>query len=113
MNSLEGKIALVTGAKGGLGTLVTESFLSAGAKVIGVSRSIQAADFLHPEFFAMPAELSSGDAARKLAEDVVMRFGRLDALIHVMGGFAGGARVDETDDATFEKMLDLNYRAAF
>jgi len=113
MNSLEGKIALVTGAKGGLGTFVTESFLAAGAKAIGVSRSIQAADFSHPEFFAMPAELSSGDAARKLAEDVVMRFGRLDALIHVMGGFAGGARVDETDDATFEKMLDLNYRAAF
>ena len=36
MNLLEGKIAVVTGAKGGLGTFVTESFLSAGAKVIGV-----------------------------------------------------------------------------
>jgi NAD(P)-dependent dehydrogenase (short-subunit alcohol dehydrogenase family) len=113
MNSLEGKIALVTGAKGGLGTFVTESFLDAGAKVIGVSRSIQAADFAHPEFFAMPAELSNGDAARKLVEGVVARFGRIDALVHVMGGFAGGTRVDETDDAAFEKMLDLNYRAAF
>src|SRR5207244_2452490 len=41
------------------------------------------------------------------------RFGRIDALVHVMGGFAGGTRVDETDDAVFEKMLDLNYRAAF
>jgi NAD(P)-dependent dehydrogenase (short-subunit alcohol dehydrogenase family) len=113
MNSLEGKIALVTGAKGGLGTFVTESFLAAGAKAIGVSRSIQAADFSHPEFVAMPAELSRGDAARKLAEDVVTRFGRIDALVHVMGGFAGGSRVDETDDVTLEKMLDLNYRAAF
>jgi NAD(P)-dependent dehydrogenase (short-subunit alcohol dehydrogenase family) len=113
MNSLEGKIALVTGAKGGLGTFVTESFLAAGAKVIGVSRSIQAADFSHPEFFAMPAELSTGDAARKLAADVATRFGRIDALVHVMGGFAGGTRVDETDDAVFEKMLELNYRAAF
>ena len=113
MNSLGGKIALVTGAKGGLGTLVTESFLAADAKVIGVSRSIQSADFAHPEFFAMPAELSSGDAARKLTEDVVTRFGRIDVLVHVMGGFAGGTRVDETDDATVEKMLDLNYRAAF
>src|SRR5215469_10002340 len=113
MNSLEGKIALVTGAKGGLGTSVTESFLAAGAKVIGVSRSIQAVDFSHREFFAMPAELSSGEAARKVAEDVVTRFGRVDALVHVMGGFAGGTRVDETDEVTFEKMLDLNYRAAF
>jgi NAD(P)-dependent dehydrogenase (short-subunit alcohol dehydrogenase family) len=44
MNTLEGKIVLVTGAKGGLGTFVTESFLAAGARVIGVSRSIQAGD---------------------------------------------------------------------
>jgi NAD(P)-dependent dehydrogenase (short-subunit alcohol dehydrogenase family) len=113
MNSLEGKITLVTGAKGGLGTFVTESFLAAGARVIGVSRSIQAGDFPHPGFVAMPVELSSGDAARKLADDVVARFERIDALVHVMGGFAGGKSVDETDDDTIEKMLDLNYRAAF
>ena len=113
MNSLEGKITLVTGAKGGLGTFVTEAFLAAGAKVIGVSRSIQPADFSHPEFYALPAELSSGDAARKLAQDVVTRFGRVDALVHVMGGFAGGKSVADTDDTTLEKMLDLNYRAAF
>src|SRR5512147_3204704 len=99
MNSLEGKVALVTGAKGGLGTFVTESFLAAGATVVGVSRSIQASDFTHPEFHAMPAELSSGEAARKLADDAVERFGRIDALVHVMGGFAGGNSVAEMDDA--------------
>ena len=38
---------------------------------------------------------------------------RSDALIHVMGGFAGGTRVDETDDRTLDNMLDMNYRAAF
>jgi NAD(P)-dependent dehydrogenase (short-subunit alcohol dehydrogenase family) len=113
MNMLEGKITLVTGAKGGLGSFVTEAFLAAGAKVIGVSRSIQAGDFSHPEFHAMPAELSSGDAAQKLSDAVLAQFGRIDALVHVMGGFAGGKSVAETDDATFEKMLDLNYRAAF
>jgi NAD(P)-dependent dehydrogenase (short-subunit alcohol dehydrogenase family) len=113
MHSLEGKVALITGAKGGLGSSVTEAFLAEGAKVVGVSRSIQASDFPNPEFTAMPAELSNGDAARRLADDVVARFGRIDALVHVMGGFAGGKSVAETDDATLEKMLDLNYRAAF
>ena len=113
MNTLQGKVTLITGAKGGLGSFVTEAFLAAGAKVVGVSRSIQANDFLHPEFTALPAELSSGEAARKLAGELVARFGRIDALVHVMGGFAGGKSVAETDDATFEKMLDLNYRAAF
>jgi NAD(P)-dependent dehydrogenase (short-subunit alcohol dehydrogenase family) len=113
MNALEGKVAVITGAKGGLGRFVTEAFLAAGAKVAGVSRSIQASDFPHPGFAALPADLSGGEAARKMAGDVMTRFGRIDALVHVMGGFAGGNSVAETDDATLDKMLDLNYRSAF
>ena len=111
--NLQGRIALVTGAKGGLGSFVTEAFLAAGATVVGVSRSIKQSDFEHPNFAAMPAELSTGDAARALVKGVVERLGRIDALVHVMGGFAGGQTVADTDDATLEKMLDLNYRAAF
>src|SRR5437660_2244647 len=95
MNSLEDKVTLVTGAKGGLGSFVTEAFLAAGAKVVGVSRSIQATDFAHPDFTAMAAELSSGEAARKVVEDLVARFGHIDALIHVVGGFAGGTTIAE------------------
>ena len=113
MNILESRVTLITGAKGGLGTFVTEAFLGAGAKVIGVSRSIQARDFSHPNFIAMPKELLHGDDARKLAEDVIAQFGRIDALVHVMGGFAGGKSVAETDDATFDKMFDMNCRAGF
>ena len=41
------------------------------------------------------------------------RFGRIDILVHTMGGFAGGKTVAETDDATLDAMLDLNYRSAF
>ena len=111
--NLQGKVAIVTGAKGGLGTSVTEAFLAAGATVVGVSRSIRSGDFEHPQFHALPAELSSGDAARKVAAEVAAKFGRIDALVQVMGGFAGGKSVAETDDATLEKMLDLNFRSAF
>jgi NAD(P)-dependent dehydrogenase (short-subunit alcohol dehydrogenase family) len=113
MDPLEGKVTLITGAKGGLGSFVTEAFLDAGARVVGVSRSIQPNDFSHPKFTAIPAELSNSEAARQLVEEIVARFERIDALVHVMGGFAGGKSVAETDDATFEKMLDLNYRSAF
>jgi NAD(P)-dependent dehydrogenase (short-subunit alcohol dehydrogenase family) len=110
---LQGKVVLVTGAKGGLGTFVTQAFLSAGAKVAGVSRSIRQEDFAHPDFHVIAAELGSGDSAKIVADAVTARFGRIDVLTHVMGGFAGGQSVAETDDATFERMLDLNYRAAF
>jgi NAD(P)-dependent dehydrogenase (short-subunit alcohol dehydrogenase family) len=113
MSALEGKVALITGAKGGLGSFTTQAFLEAGARVAGVSRSIQAGDFPHPRFTAMPAELGSGEAARALVELAVARFGKVDVLVQVVGGFAGGKSVAETDDATLEKMLDVNFRSAF
>lgn len=110
---LDGKVVLITGAKGGLGTFVTNAFLDAGANVAGVSRSIADSDFSNPAFGAIPAELSSGEAARRMVETVADRFGRIDAVVHLMGAFAGGKSVVETDDATFDKMIDLNLRSAF
>jgi len=113
MERLDQKTALITGAKGGLGTFVTKTFLVAGANVVGVSRSIAASDFPDPRFVAIAAELSSGDAARRVANAVIQRFQRIDILVHLVGAFAGGAPVAETDDATFDHMLDLNFRSAF
>jgi len=110
---LHGKVILITGAKGGLGTFVTNSFLEAGARVFGVSRSIADSDFPHPNFSAVAAELSDGDRARQVADTVVNKAGRIDGLVHLVGAFAGGHSVAETDDATLDKMLDLNLRSAF
>jgi NAD(P)-dependent dehydrogenase (short-subunit alcohol dehydrogenase family) len=113
MANLDGNVVIVTGAGGGLGTSVTNAFLDAGATVIGVSRSIQPADFPHPNFTALPASLSTGDAASNTAATVIARFGRIDTLVHVMGGFAGGQSVADTPTATLDAMLDINLRAAF
>lgn len=110
---MDNRVALITGAKGGLGNDVTKAFLSAGAKVAGASRSIQNADFPHPNFAAFQAELSSSEAAGKLADAVVAHFGHIDFLVHLVGGFAGGKTVADTDDAILERMLDLNLRSAF
>jgi len=102
------KIVLVTGANGGLGTFVTQAFLNAGATVIGTSRKIQQSDFASSNFTAILADISSGEDARILVERVVARFGRLDVLAHTVGGFAGGQSIADTDDATFQRMLNLN-----
>ncbi len=110
---MEGKIVLITGAKGGLGTAVTQGFLKAGATVVGTSRSIKQEDFPNPRFVAMPADFSKAAAVNEMVLQILVRFGRLDALMHVMGGFAGGKSVAETDDATWEQMRDLNLTAAF
>lgn len=112
-NSLQNKVAVVTGANGGLGKSVTQALLDAGATVLGVSRNISQSDFNHPSFHAVAAELSSGVSARKLVDQVIAKFGRVDVLAHLIGGFAGGKTIAETDDATFETMLEMNLKSAF
>ncbi len=110
---MKGKIVLVTGANGGLGTHVTQAFLDAGATVIGSSRKIQPSEFNRPNFTAMPAEISTRQDANVLVDQVVARFGKLDVLAHTVGGFAGGQSIADTDDATFQRMLDLNLNSVF
>ena len=93
---LNNKVTLITGASGGLGTFVAKAFLDAGALVETVA-----------------GKVTSGDDARAAAAAVTQKHGRIDALVHLVGAFAGGQPVSDTDDATLENMLNLNLRLAF
>jgi NAD(P)-dependent dehydrogenase (short-subunit alcohol dehydrogenase family) len=110
---MKGKIVLVTGANGGLGREVTQAMLDAGAMVVGTSPKIQATEFRGNTFVALPGELSSPAGAQAVVDFVVSKFGRLDVLAHTVGGFAGGPSIAETDDATYQRMMDLNLNCTF
>jgi NAD(P)-dependent dehydrogenase (short-subunit alcohol dehydrogenase family) len=110
--NMESRVVLITGAKGGLGSFVTERFLAAGATVIGTSRSIKQSDFPNPRFTAMAVDLSDAAAVRNMVDQIISRFGKIDVLAHIIGGFAAGA-VAETDDKTWRQLLDLNLISAF
>jgi NAD(P)-dependent dehydrogenase (short-subunit alcohol dehydrogenase family) len=107
------KVVLITGANGGLGSSITRSFLATGAAVTGVSNKISAAEFPQPNFTAIPADLTKASVVNDVVRSVVKQAGRLDILIHVLGGFAGGKSIADTDDATWEQMRDLNLSSAF
>jgi NAD(P)-dependent dehydrogenase (short-subunit alcohol dehydrogenase family) len=107
------KIALVTGADGGLGRSVTTDLLEAGFMVVGLAPKIQTSTFDHPHFTALPARLDSLAAAMSAVETTIAHFGKIDVLAHLVGGFAGGQAVAETDDATFQRMFDMNVNGAF
>jgi NAD(P)-dependent dehydrogenase (short-subunit alcohol dehydrogenase family) len=110
---MQGKVVLVTGADGGLGTHVTQAFLESGATVVGSSRKIQQSAFTSPNFTAIQAEITSRDGAKTLIDQLVARFGKLDVLAHTVGGFAGGQSIAETDDGTYQRMMDQNLHAVF
>jgi NAD(P)-dependent dehydrogenase (short-subunit alcohol dehydrogenase family) len=111
--AMKGKVSLVTGADGGLGIHVTKALLEAGSTVVGLSPKIQQSAFNHPNFTALPATIDSLDAAKKAADTVIARFGKIDVLAHMVGGFAGGHVVADTDDSTLQRMFDLNLNSAF
>ena len=113
MNNLNGQVILITGAKGGLGTPLTQAFLDSGASVAGSSRSISATEFAHANFLGISADLSDRDAAAPLISQVLEKYGKIDALVHLVGGFAGGQPIHETSDETWDVMMNLNVRAAF
>lgn len=110
---MKNRVVLITGAKGGLGNHVTRKFLDAGAQVAGVSLNISQEDFVDANFMAVPADFSKAETVNTVVASVVKRWGKLDALIHVLGGFSGGKSVAETDDAMWKQMQDMNLSAAF
>ena len=112
-DEMNSKVVLVTGANGGLGVSVTQAFLDAGATVIGTSRKIEQSDFDNRNFTALQADISSIEGARILVDLVAARFGKLDVLAHTVGGFAGGPSIADTDDATFQRMFDVNLNSVF
>ncbi len=107
------RVVLITGAKGGLGSFITQRFLATGATVVGVSRSIAQEDFPLPNFVALTVDFTKAAAVHSAIGSIVDRYRRLDVLVHVLGGFAGGMSVAETDDTTWEEMRDLNLTSAF
>lgn len=110
---MKGKIVLVTGANGGLGTSVTQAFLDAGATVIGSSRKIEQAEFSSGNFTALPGDVSSPKGAKSLLDQIISKFGGLEVLAHTVGGFAGGQSIADTDDKTFQQMFEMNLNATF
>jgi len=107
------RTALVTGATGGLGTHVTQALLDAGFAVVGLAPKVHPHDFDHPHFTALPATLGSLTAAKQAVETILAHFGKIDVLAHLVGGFAGGQSVADTDDTTFQRMLDMNLNSSF
>jgi NAD(P)-dependent dehydrogenase (short-subunit alcohol dehydrogenase family) len=106
------KVALVTGASGGLGTVVTQMFLEAGYRVSAV-----ALEWPKPLKQSDPCMVTKADLlSRKAAEAVVRktldRWGAIDCLAHLVGAYIEGERVEETSDATWDALLNTNLRTA-
>jgi len=117
LDSLDGRVIAIAGVGGGLGPLVAARLAEAGATVAGANRDQGTLDSLVAEL-GLPAERWDGRAVDLLDEDatrawcasLVERFGRVDGLVHLVGGWRGGQPLHEAPLSDWELLHDLLVR---
>ena len=116
--SILGKTALVTGGTRGIGRMIAEGFVDAGATVYISSRKadvcaeVAAELSKHGTCIGIPADLSREDECRRLAAEVAEQVDKLDILVNNAGA-TWGAPLAEFDEAAFERVLALNVKGVF
>jgi NAD(P)-dependent dehydrogenase (short-subunit alcohol dehydrogenase family) len=116
--TIEQRVAIISGANGGLGTTVSRTFHGAGAKVVLVGTQEERVKPLADELGegrALPvgADLNDPAAAEAVVQAALDRFGRVDILLNLAGGFAGGTPVSNSSEDDLKAMLDLNLYTAY
>ena len=116
--SLEGKVALVTGGSRGIGYMISQGLLQAGARVYITARKAQAcrqaAEALgqYGQCIAIPADVADPEGRRQLCEQLEEREPRLHILINNAGA-AWGATYEAYPESAFDKLMSINVTAVF
>ena len=106
---------LVTGGTGGLGGAVTKSFLAAGWRVVVPTREPigEGAARRREGLELVPADLLEPRSVAEVVGVAAAGPAPLRAVVNLVGGYAGGPRVHETEPADFDRQLTLNLRPTF
>ena len=117
--SFENRVALVTGGTGALGSAVVLDLISNGVRAAAPYRSQEEFDNLKRQASApgenligMKADVTRGEEVERAVAAVLERWGRIDYLVAVAGGFAAGKSY-ETDERTWDHMFNLNLRSVY
>jgi 3-oxoacyl-[acyl-carrier protein] reductase len=109
---MEGRVVVITGASGNLGPTAARAFAAAGARLVLVGTNDErlraVADDLQlgeDRVIRRTADLTSPDDATTLAADVEAACGRVDVVLHLIGGYEGGTTVVDTPVEAIEALL--------
>ena len=115
--SLEGRVAVVTGGSRGIGAMIAEGFLAAGAARVYVTARkaevvAETAARLGERCIALPGDISTTAGIEALVEDLATRETRLDILVN-NAGVAWGADYDVFPEIGWDKVMNLNVKTPF
>jgi len=119
---LDGRVVLIAGASGGIGTRLCGALAGDGAKVAMVGRSAErmqaageAVEEAGSEARAIEADVTREQDADRAVDEAVEAFGRIDALVNAVGGGAGAALHDAEvyPEQDWDWIMDLNLKSQF
>jgi NAD(P)-dependent dehydrogenase (short-subunit alcohol dehydrogenase family) len=110
---LNEKVVAVTGGFGSLGAAVAKTILAAGANAALIDRaeSSKAPPNLSQALALGGVDLGSSVSARQSIAQIISRFGRLDALVNIAGGFRW-EKIEGTSIDTWDQLFQMNLRTA-
>lgn len=113
-------MALVTGATGTLGKIVTRKLLENRAIVAATYRTEsrrndleQFVGALKSNLTEIRADVTDEPSVEKLAKTIIDKFGRIDFLLNIVGAYAGGPDIADTDLNQWDLMMNVNLKSAF
>ena len=114
------KTVVITGGTGGLGTALVRRLIKQNYRLAVTYLLPDEAQTFETEFevdekrvMLTRVDCTNAEAVNSYITEVADRWGEIHGLCALVGGWAGGRDVEETDDVRFERMLDLNLRSAF
>jgi NAD(P)-dependent dehydrogenase (short-subunit alcohol dehydrogenase family) len=104
---------VITGAAGALGRAVVQHFLAQGARLALLDHRADRLTDAFPgldnsQHLLLEGDVTSVDEMSALATQVQKAFGRIDALVHIAGGFEMGEATHALTRASWNRMMDLN-----
>jgi NAD(P)-dependent dehydrogenase (short-subunit alcohol dehydrogenase family) len=116
MTDLDGRVIAIAGVGGGLGPLVAARLAKGGATVAGTDRHQEVLDSVAADldigerWDGRAVDLLDEEATRRWCAALVERFGRVDGLVHLVGGWRGGQPLHEAPLSDWDLLHDLLVR---
>ena len=104
------KVALITGANGGLGRALGQEFAAQGWQVVAAART--PAPPSHPKILPVQLDVTNQEQIERVLAEVMEKFSRLDVLIN-NAGVTADALIHQLTDDDWQRVLDTNLNGAF
>jgi NAD(P)-dependent dehydrogenase (short-subunit alcohol dehydrogenase family) len=109
------RTVLITGAAGNLGQAVAKTFNTLGANLVLLDLKKESLERAfgteHPKQMLLAVNLLDAEQVNKAVASACARFGKIDVLCNIAGGFRMGPSVHETPDADLDFLFDINLRS--